>query len=346
MDDIFSHSFLSYLKQSPKKYFFLSIFRVIKYIHNNYQEEKMVVTYAIIGSLSVIALIIMLIFIIPASFFTVKQQRVAIIERFGKFSRIARAGLCMKIPVIERIVDFLNLKIQQLDVNIETKTSDNVFMTLTISVQYRVLAKNANDAYYKLDNPKDQIRSYVFDVVRAEVPKLDIDEVFQNKDDIAIAVKTELTDTMREFGYLIVKTLVTDIEPDKKVKDSMNEINAAKRFRMASEQKAMAERIIIIKNAEAEAKSKELLGQGLAEKRKAIARGIKDAAESIRLAIPESSPKEILNILLMSQYIETLKEIGKQSNTMMVPFTPNLLSVLEQQFKSAIDQTQTDHSLE
>jgi regulator of protease activity HflC (stomatin/prohibitin superfamily) len=280
----------------------------------------------------------MLVFFIPATFFTVKQQRVAIIERFGKFARVSRSGLHMKIPVIERIVDFVNLKIQQLDVKIETKTGDNVFMTLTISVQYRVLAKSANDAYYKLDNSKDQIRSYVFDVVRAVVPQLDIDDVFKNKDDIAIAVKTELTDTMKEFGYLIVKALVTDIEPDKKVKDSMNEINAAKRFRMASEQKAEADRIVILKNAEAEAKRKELIGQGLAEKRKAIARGIKDAVESIKLALPDISSKENINFLLMSQYIETLKEIGSQSNTMMVPFTPNLLSVLEQQFRSAIDQ--------
>jgi len=280
----------------------------------------------------------MLVFFIPATFFTVKQQRVAIIERFGKFARVSRSGLRMKIPVIERIVDFVNLKIQQLDVKIETKTGDNVFMTLTISVQYRVLAKSANDAYYKLDNSKDQIRSYVFDVVRAVVPQLDIDDVFKNKDDIAIAVKTELTDTMKEFGYLIVKALVTDIEPDKKVKDSMNEINAAKRFRMASEQKAEADRIVILKNAEAEAKRKELIGQGLAEKRKAIARGIKDAVESIKLALPDISSKENINFLLMSQYIETLKEIGSQSNTMMVPFTPNLLSVLEQQFRSAIDQ--------
>ena len=298
------------------------------------------VTYVVIISLSVIVLITILIFLIPASFFTVKQQRVAIIERFGKFTRVSRAGLRMKIPFIESIADFVNLKIQQLDVMIETKTKDNVFMTLTVSVQYRVLAKSANDAFYKLDNPKDQIRAYVFDVVRAEVPKMDIDEVFQNKDDIAVAVKTELTDTMKEFGYFIVKSLVTDIEPDKKVKDSMNEINAAKRFRMASEQKAEAERIIIIKNAEADAKSKELQGHGLAEKRKAIARGIKEAVEAVQQATPDLASKEIITILLMSQFVETLKEIGKNSNTMMVPFTPNLLSVLEQQFRTAINQSE------
>jgi len=299
----------------------------------------MFITYIIIISLSVIALIIMLIYLIPASFFTVKQQRVAIIERFGKFARVSRAGLRMKIPFIESIADFLNLKIQQLDVNIETKTRDNVFMTLTISVQYRVLAKRANDAFYKLDNPKDQIRAYVFDVVRAEVPQSDIDEVFENKDDIAVAVKTELTDTMHEFGYLIVKALVTDIEPDKKVKDSMNEINAAKRFRMASEQKAEAERIIIVKNAEAEAKSNELKGVGLAKKRKAIAQGIKESVAVVKDSIPDIPSKEIINILLISQYVETLKEIGTTSNTMMFPFTPNLLTLLNQQFKNVINES-------
>ncbi|MBF0452998.1 MAG: SPFH domain-containing protein [Candidatus Magnetomorum sp.] len=294
------------------------------------------VLYIIIISLAVIVLITMLIFLVPATFFTVTQQRVAIIERFGKFKRVARAGLRMKIPFMESIADFVNLKIQQLDVMIETKTLDNVFLTLTVSVQYRVLARSANDAFYKLDNPKDQIRAYVFDVVRAEVPRLELDDVFQNKDDIAVAVKTELSDTMKEFGYLIVKSLVTDIEPDKKVKDSMNEINAAKRFRMASEQKAEAERIVRIKNAEAEAKSTELRGQGLAEKRKAMARGMKDSVESIQQAVPDLPSREILHTLMMSQYIETLRDIGKESNTMMVPFTPNTLPHLEEQFRNAM----------
>ncbi|KPA11608.1 protease [Candidatus Magnetomorum sp. HK-1] len=298
------------------------------------------VLHIVIISLSVIVLITLLIFLIPASFFTVKQQRVAIIERFGKFKRVSRAGLRMKVPFIESIADFVNLKIQQLDVMIETKTLDNVFLTLTVSVQFRVLAKSANDAFYKLDNPKDQIRAYVFDVIRAEVPRIELDEVFQNKDDIAVAVNAELRDTMNEFGYLIVKSLVTDIEPDKKVKDSMNEINAAKRFRMASEQKAEAERIITVKNAEAEAKSKELQGHGLAEKRKAIARGIKDSVESMQKAVPDLPSKEILNVLMMSQYIETLRDIGRQSNTMMVPFTPNLLTVLEEQFRNAMNQSE------
>jgi len=295
----------------------------------------------IIISLVVILILIALIILIPQTFFSVQQQRVAIIERFGKFKRVSRAGLRMKIPFIDNIADYVNLKIQQLDVTIETKTKDNVFLTIMISVQFRVMASAANDAFYKLDNPKDQIRAYVFDVVRAEVPKMELDEVFQNKDSIAVAVKSELSDPMGEFGYIIVKSLVTDLDPDQKVKDSMNEINAAKRFRFASEQKAEGERIVRIKNAEAEAKSTELRGQGLAEQRKAIAMGIKDSLEHIQKAAPDLSAKELLNILMMSQYIESLRDIGKESNTLMVHSNPGALTNLEEQFRNALLSSQS-----
>jgi len=290
----------------------------------------------IVIAMSVIVMIGLLVFLIPSTFFTVRQQKVAIIERFGKFRRISQAGLRMKVPFIENIAVFLSLKIQQLDVNIETKTKDNVFVMLNVSVQFRVLERFANDAHYMLDNPKDQIRAYVFDVVRAEVPNMELDAVFQNKDSIADAVKKELSDPMKEFGYLIVKSLVTDIDPDQKVKDSMNEINAAQRSRFAAEQRAEADQITTIKNAEADAKSTELHGQGLAEKRKAIAMGIKDSLQYIKTAAPDLSSKELMNTIMLSQYIETLREIGKASNTMMVPSTPDTFSHFEDQIRNAI----------
>src|SRR5690554_5326294 len=212
-----------------------------------------------------IPLLLIGIFILLSSFFTVKQQTAAIIERFGRFQSIRHSGLQLKIPLIDKIAGRINLKIQQLDVLVETKTKDDVFVRLKISVQFQVLEHNVYDAFYKLQDPQDQITSYVFDVVRAEVPKMRLDDVFERKDDIAIAVKTELNDAMTGYGYDIIKTLVTDIDPDIQVKAAMNRINASEREKVAAEYEAEAERIKIVAKARAEAERKRLQGQGIAD---------------------------------------------------------------------------------
>src|SRR5574343_1448990 len=212
-------------------------------------------------------------------FFTVKQQTAVVVERFGKFLSIRNSGLQLKIPVIDRIAGRVNLRIQQLDVIIETKTKDNVFVKMKVSVQFKVIQEKVYEAFYKLEYPHDQITAYVFDVVRAEVPKLILDDVFVRKDDIAIAVKRELNEAMTTYGYDIINTLVTDIDPDIQVKNAMNRINAAEREKTAAEFESEAQRIRIVAKAKAEAESKRLQGQGIADQRREIARGLVESVE-------------------------------------------------------------------
>jgi len=217
--------------------------------------------------------------ILVSAFFIVKQQTAVIIERFGKFQSIRHSGLQMKIPLVDRVAGRLSLKIQQLDVLIETKTLDDVFVKLKVSVQYKVIRDKVYDAFYKLDYPHDQITSYVFDVVRAEVPKMKLDDVFVRKDDIALAVKAELNEAMSGYGFDIIKTLVTDIDPDAQVKEAMNRINASEREKVAAQYEGDAARILIVEKAKAEAESKRLQGQGIADQRREIARGLEESVE-------------------------------------------------------------------
>jgi regulator of protease activity HflC (stomatin/prohibitin superfamily) len=249
-------------------------------------------------------------------FFIVKQQTAAVIETFGKFSSIRHSGLQLKIPVVQRIATRMNLKIQQLDVLVETKTKDDVFVKLKVSVQFQVKKDKVYDAYYMLQNPHDQITSYVFDVVRAEVPKMKLDDVFERKDDIAIAVKRELNDAMVEYGYDIIKTLVTDIDPDTQVKAAMNRINAAEREKVAAEYEAEAERIKIVAKARAEAESKRLQGQGIADQRREIARGLEESVDVLNNVGINS--QEASALIVVTQHYDTLQSIGEETNTNLI----------------------------
>ena len=260
--------------------------------------------------------------ILISSFFVVKQQTAAIIERFGKFQSIRQSGLQLKIPLVDRIAGKLSLKIQQLDVIIETKTLDDVFVRLKVSVQYKVIREKVYDAFYKLDYPHDQITSYVFDVVRAEVPKMKLDDVFVRKDDVAIAVKTELNDAMVEYGYDIIKTLVTDIDPDAQVKEAMNRINAADREKTAAQFEGDAARILIVEKAKAEAESKRLQGQGIADQRREIARGLEESVEVLNKVGINS--QEASALIVVTQHYDTLQSIGQHtnSNLILMPNSP------------------------
>ena len=260
--------------------------------------------------------------ILFAAFFVVKQQTAAIVERFGKFQSIRHSGLQLKIPLIDRISGRLSLKIQQLDVIVETKTLDDVFVRLKISVQYKVIRDKVYEAFYKLDYPHDQITSYVFDVVRAEVPKMKLDDVFVKKDDIAIAVKTELNDAMMVFGYDIIKTLVTDIDPDAQVKEAMNRINASEREKIAAQFEGDAARILIVEKAKAEAESKRLQGQGIADQRREIARGLEESVEVLNKVGINS--QEASALIVITQHYNTLQSIGGEtnSNLILLPNSP------------------------
>lgn len=257
--------------------------------------------------------------------FIVQQQTVAIVARFGKFVHAATAGINVKIPFVDAIVGRMSLRVLQLDVPVETKTNDNVFIKLAISVQYRVKSDRIYDAFYRLSDPNAQITSFIFDVVRAQVPKLILDDVFEKKDNIAVAIKSELAEQMGEFGYDIIKALVTDIDPDAKVKAAMNEINEQQRLRMAAEQKGEAAKILRVKRAEAEAESLRLQGQGIAEQRKAIVEGLKNSIGEFQKSIPGTSASDVMNLVLVTQYYDALKEIGasNKSSTLLLPSTPD-----------------------
>ena len=254
--------------------------------------------------------------IVLAAFFIVKQQTAAIIERFGRFQSIRQSGLQLKIPLIDRIAGRLSLKIQQLDVIVETKTLDDVFVRLKISVQYKVVKEKVYEAFYKLDYPHEQITSYVFDVVRAEVPKMKLDDVFVKKDDIAIAVKTELNEAMMDYGYDIIKTLVTDIDPDAQVKEAMNRINASEREKIAAQFEGDAARILIVEKAKAEAESKRLQGQGIADQRREIARGLEESVEVLNKVGINS--QEASALIVVTQHYDTLQSIGGESNSNLI----------------------------
>lgn len=263
-----------------------------------------------------VPILIIGILLLFSTFFIVKQQTAAVIETFGKFSSVRNSGLQLKIPLVQRITTRMNLKIQQLDVLVETKTKDDVFVKLKISVQFQVRKDSVYDAFYMLQNPHDQITSYVFDVVRAEVPKMKLDEVFERKDDIAIAVKRELNEAMVEYGYDIIKTLVTDIDPDVQVKVAMNRINAAEREKVAAEYEAEAERIKIVAKARAEAESKRLQGQGIADQRREIARGLEESVDVLNNVGINS--QEASALIVVTQHYDTLQSIGEETNTNLI----------------------------
>ena len=274
----------------------------------------MSITFYILVFLAVVFLL--------STFFTVRQQTAVSIERFGKFESIRHSGLQMKIPIIDKIAARISLKIQQLDVIVETKTLDDVFVKIKVSVQFVVIKEKVYDAIYKLEYPHDQITSYVFDVVRAEVPKMKLDDVFVKKDDIAIAVKREVQESMETYGYDIIKTLVTDIDPDAQVKAAMNRINAAEREKVAAQYEGDAQRILIVEKAKAEAESKRLQGQGIADQRREIARGLVESVDVLQKV--GVSSQEASALIVITQHYDTLQAVGKQtnSNLILLPNSP------------------------
>ena len=261
-------------------------------------------------------LILFIVLILFGTIFIVKQQSAAVVERFGRYVSTRHSGLQIKIPVVDRVAGRLSLRIQQLDVVVETKTKDDVFVKVKVSVQYKVIKDKVYDAFYKLDFPQDQITSYVFDVVRAEVPKMILDDVFEKKDDIAIAVKGELNDAMKNYGFDIIKTLVTDIDPDAQVKESMNRINASEREKVAAQFEGDAQRILIVERAKAEAESKRLQGQGIADQRREIARGLEDSVKVLNNV--DINSQEASALIVVTQHYDTLQSVGSASNSNLI----------------------------
>jgi regulator of protease activity HflC (stomatin/prohibitin superfamily) len=276
--------------------------------------------------ITTIPFIILAVVILFLGLFMVKQQTAYIIERFGKFNSIRWAGLQFKIPFVDRIAARLSLRIQQLDVVVETKTKDDVFVHLKISVQYQILKDKVYDAFYRLQNPHEQLTAYIFDLVRAEIPKMILDDVFEKKDEIAIAVKNDLKQAMLDYGYDIIKALVTDIDPDSSVKEAMNRINAAEREKVAAQHEGDAQRILIVERAKAEAESKRLQGRGIADQRREIARGLEESVDTLNKA--GINPQEASALIVITQHYDTLQSIGadSSSNLILLPNNPNAAS--------------------
>ncbi|XP_042503065.1 hypersensitive-induced response protein 1-like isoform X2 [Macadamia integrifolia] len=274
-------------------------------------------------------------------FVQVDQSNVAIKEKFGKFEEVLEPG-CHFVPWVfgSNIAGHLSLRLQQLDVRCETKTKDNVFVNVVASIQYRALANNASDAFYKLSNTKSQIQAYVFDVIRASVPKLDLDDVFVQKNGIAKAVEEELEKAMSAYGFEIVQTLIVDIEPDEHVKRAMNEINAASRLRAAATDKAEAEKIVQIKRAEGEAEAKYLSGMGIARQRQAIVDGLRDSVLGFSVNVPGTTAKDVMDMVLVTQYFDTMKEIGasSKSSAVFIPHGPGAVRDVATQIREGLLQ--------
>jgi regulator of protease activity HflC (stomatin/prohibitin superfamily) len=272
------------------------------------------------------------------SFFTVETSQVAIVQRLGKFARVAGPGLNWKTPLLEVVVQRLSMKVQQFDVQVETKTQDNVFVQIPVSIQYKVMPDAVESAFYKLSDPVKQIESMVYNVVLGHVPKMKLDDTFLNQADIASDLRDNLDASMKEYGYSIVKVLISDIVPDPKVKAAMNDINAAQREREATVSRAETNKLLLVKQAEAEAESKRLQGEGIANQRKAIISGLKDSVEDFAKAVQGSTPQDVMQLVLMTQYFDTLKDIAANdhSNTVLVPHSPNTLTDLFGQMRNAI----------
>lgn len=287
--------------------------------------EQEIVLYSVLGVIGLILLI--------KAIILVDEKTVYVIQRLGKFQRMANAGFGMIIPFVDRKTGVINLRVQQLDVDVETKTLDDVFVHVRVSVQFMVMPTKLWESFYSLDNPRHQIASYIFDDVRAEVPKLELDDVFAKKEDIATAVRQNLADSMDDYGYSIVKTLITDIDPDAHVKESMNRINAAKRDKEATMEEAEAQKIRIVKAAEADAESKRLSGEGIAQQRLEIVRGFKESVEDFQKSLKNITHEEVMQFVLLTQYFDTLNNIGSngKNSSILVPHSPSAMADFQQQ---------------
>lgn len=282
--------------------------------------------------------VIIILAIVASTLYVVRQQSVAIVERFGRYQKTATSGIHIRLPFgIDKIAARVQLRLLQSEIIVETKTKDNVFVTLNVATQYRVNEQNVTDAYYKLMRPESQIKSYIEDALRSSVPKLTLDELFEKKDEIALEVQHQVAEEMSTYGYIIVKTLITKVEPDAEVKQSMNEINAAQRKRVAAQELANADKIKIVTAAEAEAEKDRLHGVGIAQQRKAIVDGLAESIQELKEANISLNEEQIMSILLTNQYLDTLNTFAAKGNqTLFLPNTPNGVDDIRTQVLSAL----------
>lgn len=285
-----------------------------------------------------VLMLLLVLSIVASTLYVVRQQTVVIIERFGKYQTTSTSGIHIRLPFgIDKIAARIQLRLLQSEIVVETKTKDNVFVTLNVATQYRVNEQNVTDAYYKLMRPEAQIKSYIEDALRSSVPKLTLDELFEKKDEIALEVQHQVAEEMSTYGYIIVKTLITKVEPDAEVKQSMNEINAAQRKRVAAQELANADKIKIVTAAEAEAEKDRLHGVGIAQQRKAIVDGLAESIQELKDANVGMTEEQIMSILLTNQYLDTLNTFAAKGNqTLFLPNHPEGIEDIRTQILSSL----------
>jgi regulator of protease activity HflC (stomatin/prohibitin superfamily) len=301
-------------------------------------DSTLVVFFFIVAAIVAIFVLVTVL----KTMYTVRTYSAGVVERFGKFNRVAHPGLQFLVPYCET-VRMVDLQVRQATVNVETKTKDNVFVTIPVSVQYQVVESKVFDAYYKLSNPQSQIESYVFNSILGHVPTLTLDEAFEQQQQISAAVKKDLDDVMDTFGYNILRALVTDIVPDAKVKAAMNDINAAQREQIAAQARGEADKILKVKQAEAEAESKALQGDGVARQRQAIIKGLQASVEQFKSAVEGSTAQDVMAMVLMTQYFDTLREVGVtgKSSTILLPSNPGAVNDLMTQILAGFQAAKT-----
>jgi len=282
--------------------------------------------------------VFLLLLIVVSSAFTIETAEVGVVQRLGKFYRIAGAGLNFKAPFIDSVAARLSLRIQQLTVQVETKTKDNVFVQIPVSIQYQIISEKVYDAFYRLSEPTRQIESFVYNAILGHVPGMNLDEVFSTQAQIALDVQANLDSSMKQFGYTVVKALITDVVPDAKVKSAMNDINAAQREREATVSRGETEKILAVKKAEAEAESKRLQGEGIANQRRAIIAGLQESVEAFQKAIEGVQASDVMALVLVTQYLDTMKDIGASanSNTILLPHSPGALRDLMSEIREGV----------
>jgi regulator of protease activity HflC (stomatin/prohibitin superfamily) len=280
---------------------------------------------------------IFILILIAKTYYTVRTATAGIVERFGKFVRITRPGLHLLMPFAERVY-FVDLMVKQAQFSVETKTRDNVFVQIPVSVQYQILDDKIADAFYKLSSPQKQIESFVFNSILGHVPKLTLDETFEQQSGISVAVKMELDQIMSGFGFNILTALVTDIIPDVKVKAAMNDINAAQRAQVAAQARGEADKILKVKQAEAEAESKALQGKGIAAERQAIIDGLSASIEHFQQGVPGASAEDVMALVLLTQYFDTLRDVGTRggTNTLFLPNNPGAANDFQTQILAGL----------
>jgi len=289
--------------------------------------------------MEVIVVLLITVGLLALSIKIVPQQQMGVVERLGKFNKIMGPGLNFVIPILDRVAGRESIRIRQLDVPVETKTKDNVFVNLGVSVQFVAVSEKIFDAFYRLTDVELQITSYVYDVVRGEVPKKTLDEVFETKEDLAQIIKSDLSESMDDFGYAIIKSLITDIDPAPNVKAAMNQINATARLLVAAENEAEADKIRQVKSAEAEAESKKLQGEGIAQQRAAIIEGFKDSINDLKQVTgSEVETQDVMNMVMMVQYFDALRDIGTsgQNNAVLIPYGADGSNQIFQQMTKAM----------